>query len=289
MCVRILQTQSVPCRSLQNQQAAWVFYAFLAQVYDYIVNPPHWDVTMRAEALQPAQLTNADLGVVDVGGGTGFCTLGIVQTVDPRNVTLLDQSPHQLSKAKKKKDLEGVTIVEGDSMALPFATDSFDRYVSAGSIEYWDDPQRAFCEAYRVLKPGGIACMIGPVRPTNPVSKFFADAWMLFPEEREYVEWYEKAGFKDIKMKRIGPSYYRGVRRHGLIMGCSVTATKPGEGPSPLELPPRQVSRSSSNPLAFLARVLLGTIAGFYYFLLPIYMYLKNLIWPRTGKWAEHF
>jgi len=29
--------------------------------------------------------------VVDVGGGTGFCTLGVVKTVKPENVTLIDQ------------------------------------------------------------------------------------------------------------------------------------------------------------------------------------------------------
>jgi hypothetical protein len=45
-----------------------------------------------------------------------------------------------------------------------------------------------------VIKPGGIACMIGPVHPTHPVSRFFADAWMLFPKESEYIEWYTKAG-----------------------------------------------------------------------------------------------
>jgi MPBQ/MSBQ methyltransferase len=93
--------------------------------------------------------------VVDVGGGTGFCTQGIVKTVDPRNVTLLDQSDHQLAKAAKKPDLQGVTLVQGDAEDLPFDTDSFDRYVSAGSIEYWPEPQRGitvrtFCRILRL-------------------------------------------------------------------------------------------------------------------------------------------
>lgn len=50
--------------------------------------------------------------VCDVGGGTGFCTLGVVETVKPENVTLVDQSPHQLSKAKAKPALQRVTIKE---------------------------------------------------------------------------------------------------------------------------------------------------------------------------------
>lgn len=39
----------------------------------------------------------------------------------------------------------------------------------------------------------------------------------------------------------------------------------------------------NTNPLAFLLRLLLGTAAGFYYFVLPIYMYLKNLVWPKNA------
>jgi hypothetical protein len=50
--------------------------------------------------------------VVDVGGGTGFCTLGIVKSITPSNVTLIDQSPHQLAKAKGKPALKDVTILE---------------------------------------------------------------------------------------------------------------------------------------------------------------------------------
>jgi len=241
---------------------------------------------MREDALSVARLDSRDLKVCDVGGGTGFCTQGVVKHVDPANVTLLDQSPHQLDKARAKPDLAGVSIVQGDAEDLPFATDEFDRYVSAGSIEYWPEPQRGICEAYRVIKPGGTACLIGPVHPTHPVSRFFADVWMLFPTEEEDVEWFTRAGFEDVRVHRIGPKWYRGVRRHGLIMGCSVTGTKPAAGPSPLDLPPKQEdsAASNTNPVSFLLRLVLGTSAGFYYFVLPIYMFLKDLVWPKDAK-----
>lgn len=271
-------------RFIQHKTEAFWFYRFLSIVYDHIVNPGHWTEDMREDALEAAKLDKPNYKVVDVGGGTGFCTLGIVKTIKPENVILMDQSPHQLAKAKKKPELQGVSILEGDAEDLPFATDSFDRYVSAGSIEYWPDPQRGICEAYRVVKEGGIACIIGPVHPTFWLSRFFADMWMLFPTEAEYIEWFTKAGFTDVKIKRIGPQWYRGVRRHGLIMGCSVTGVKQEAGPSPLPLGPKaEVSApTSKNPLLFLFRLLLGTLAGFYYFLVPVYMYLKNLIWPKS-------
>ena len=77
---------------------------------------------------------------------------------------------------------------QGDAEDLPFESDTFERYVSAGSIEYWPEPQRGICEAYRVLRPGGVACMIGPVHPTFWLSRWMADLWMLFPTEAEYIE-----------------------------------------------------------------------------------------------------
>lgn len=72
-------------------------------VYDKIVNPGHWTVPMREAALEPARLKSSPgaigdkidpkkLLVADVGGGTGFCTQGIVAAgVPPTNVTLVDQ------------------------------------------------------------------------------------------------------------------------------------------------------------------------------------------------------
>uniref|UniRef100_A0A0E0FEC9 MPBQ/MBSQ family SAM-binding methyltransferase profile domain-containing protein n=1 Tax=Oryza meridionalis TaxID=40149 RepID=A0A0E0FEC9_9ORYZ len=269
-------------RFIQHKKEAFWFYRFLSIVYDHVINPGHWTEDMRDDALEPADLYSRKLRVVDVGGGTGFTTLGIVKRVDPENVTLLDQSPHQLEKAREKEALKGVTIMEGDAEDLPFPTDTFDRYVSAGSIEYWPDPQRGIKEAYRVLRLGGVACMIGPVYPTFWLSRFFADMWMLFPKEEEYIEWFKKAGFKDVKLKRIGPKWYRGVRRHGLIMGCSVTGVKREHGDSPLQLGPKVEDVSKPvNPITFLFRFLMGTICAAYYVLVPIYMWIKDQIVPK--------
>ncbi|KAK9160807.1 hypothetical protein Syun_007148 [Stephania yunnanensis] len=270
-------------RFIQHKKEAFWFYRFLSLIYDHVINPGHWTEDMRDEALEPAELNDRRLLVVDVGGGTGFTTLGIIKHVDPKNVTILDQSPHQLEKAMQKKELKECKIIEGDAEDLPFPTDYADRYVSAGSIEYWPDPQRGIREAYRVLKLGGKACLIGPVYPTHRVSRFFADAWMLFPKEEEYIEWFTKAGFKDVQLKRIGPKWYRGVRRHGLIMGCSVTGVKPASGDSPLKLGPKAEDvKKPVDPLKFLTRLILGALAATYYVLVPIYMWIKDKIVPKS-------
>jgi MPBQ/MSBQ methyltransferase len=199
---------------------------------------------------------------------------------------VLDQSDHQLAKAKAKPNLEGCTFLTGDAEDLPFADGAFDRYVSCGSIEYWPEPQRGIAEAYRVVREGGTACVVGPVRPTYALSRAMADLWMLFPEEDEYLEWFKCAGFENVKLTRIGPKWYRGERGHGLIMGCSVTGVRPLSGKPPLDLGPKREDRSRKgpNPLASLLRLFVGTIGGLYYFLVPIYMWLKDKALTAAGQ-----
>jgi hypothetical protein len=77
------------------------------------------------------------------------------------------------------------------------------------------------------------------------------------------------AGFKDVKLHRIGPWWYSGVRRHGLIMGCSVTGRKAAVGESPLKLGPKSedvakpaVSRAARLKKKHLSKRLRKMLAG---------------------------
>ena len=71
----------------------------------------------------------------------------------------------------------------------------------------------------------------------------------------------------------------------------SVSGVKPKAGPSPLALGPKAEAstRANTNPLSFLLRLLLGTLGGLYYFLVPVYMWVKNLVWPTRGPLADKF
>ncbi len=214
-------------RLIQHKREAFWFYRFLSPLYDKWVNPLFWTLDMRAAALGLGQLDARSLKTVDVGAGTGFATEGIVARVDSGNVTLLDQSPHQLARARRKPALKGCTFVQGDAESLPFVTDEFDRYVSCGSIEYWPDPQAAFAEAYRVIGPGGIALIVGPLPPERPLARRLADVWMLFPAEREYREWMQRAGFADIRTTYVAPKWT------GQQYGIAIAGRKPAPGASP--------------------------------------------------------
>jgi MPBQ/MSBQ methyltransferase len=216
-------------RLIQHKREAYWFYRFLSFGYDDWVNPLFWTPEMRGQALAAARLDRPGLETLDAGAGTGFTTEGIVEHVDAQRVTMLDQSPHQLARAGRRPALAGVRRLLGDAEALPFDDDSFDRYVSAGSIEYWPDPQRGIAEAYRVLRPGGVGVVMGPVRPAGRVVRALADLWMLFPSVDEYRTWFERAGFEDVQVIPVAPSWYRDTRVPYAVAVSGVAGAGPSE------------------------------------------------------------
>ncbi|MEA2288067.1 MAG: methyltransferase, partial [Solirubrobacteraceae bacterium] len=124
-------------RFIQHKAEAYWFYRVVSLGYDRWINPLFWTEAMRDDALRLARLDRPDLDTVDVGAGTGFTTQGILAAVDPARVTMIDQSPHQLARARRKRALDACPKRLGDAEDLPLPTDAVDRYVSAGSIEYW--------------------------------------------------------------------------------------------------------------------------------------------------------
>jgi MPBQ/MSBQ methyltransferase len=269
-------------RLLQHKTEAYWFYRVLSLVYDRWVNPLFWTPAMRSAALQAAALDDRALRTLDVGAGTGFTTEGIVAAVDAANVTMLDQSPHQLARAEAKPALARCAKVLGDAEDLPFPTDHFDRYVSAGSIEYWPEPQRAIAEAYRVLRAGGTAAVIGPVRPGHPLLRRLAEAWMLFPTEAEYREWFAAAGFDRIALRPVAPDWYRSARGPYAV---AVSGHKPAAGESALRPPaPRETARAPMRPVErarFALRFALGSLAGLVFVPLGAALALRHRLRTR--------
>ena len=261
-------------RLIQHKNEAYWFYRFLSIFYDKHVNPFFWNVPMRTKALELGNFQPESLKVVDVGAGTGFTTEGVVQLIKPNNVTMLDQSPHQLKFAKQKDSLAQVTKVLGDAENLPFADDTFDRYVSAGSIEYWPDPQRGVAESFRVIKPGGIALLIGPVQVRNRVLRLFSDLWMLFPSVQEYYSYYKNAGFENIKYIFVTPDWVKNE-----YYGIAIAGTKKTPGKSKISTASKETSYEEmgfSRRVKFFIRFVVGSFFGGIFVPVAIINSLKN-------------
>ena len=235
-------------RLIQHKNEAYWFYRFLSIFYDKHVNPFFWNEPMRKKALKMGKLSN-ELKVIDVGAGTGFATEGIVQNVNPKNVVMLDQSPHQLDYAEKKPELAKVKKIVGDAEYLPFPNDYFDRYVSAGSIEYWPNPQKGISESYRVIKKDGIALMIGPIEVRNRILRLFSNMWMLFPTIEQYFRWYKNAGFSDIKYKFISPEWVNKDEPYAIV----ISGVKNQPGLSPIHT--KENKETSYESMGFIRRM----------------------------------
>ena len=275
---------------IQHKREAYWFYRFLSIGYDRWVNPLFWTPAMRSQALAAARLDQPELDVLDAGAGTGFTTEGIVERVDPVRVTMLDQSPHQLARARRKPALDACSKRLGDAERLPFGDEAFDRYVSAGSIEYWPDPQRGIAEAHRVLRPGGIGVVIGPVEPANPILRRLSSTWMLFPTEAQYREWFERAGFTDVRVHALAPDWYRGRSPYGVAVAGTKAAAeaapetgraRSGAGASPVE--DRGAPMTLGDRLRFAGRFVLGSAAGAVFVPIGAVLALRARLAGRRG------
>lgn len=253
-------------RSIQHKKEAYWFYRFVSPLYDRWVNPLFWTPPLRSRALALARLDDAELRTLDVGAGTGFATEGIVERVRPDRVTMLDQSPDQLRRARAKPALAGCAKLIGDAERLPFADDSFDRYVSCGSIEYWPDPGRAITEARRVVRPGGTALVVGPLPPRGRLARLLADAWMLFPSREQYRGWFEAAGFEEIEESELAAPWQEGAGAYALAI--SGRAPEGTGDPSPAGVAetvdepwtPRRLARFAAGSLAGAAFIPVGLV-----------------------------
>ena len=273
-------------RLMQHKREAFWFYRFLSIFYDKLVNPLFWTESMRDRALSIGRLDEIGINVIDVGSGTGFTTEGIVKYMEPEYVTCVDQSPHQLARADRKIAIWGATFKLGDAENLPIETDSFDRYVSAGSIEYWPNPQLGVMEAYRVIKPGGWALLIGPLEPEQAFSRFVANTWMLFPKDEEYKRYFREAGFVDIEWVYVRPHWIKNDR-----YGIAIVGRKPAPGLSPKHQDyaytepstPEEEDWTLERRISLLGRLLVGSLAGFIFIPMALIGYLTSFFREVDG------
>ncbi|MGI6011546.1 MAG: methyltransferase domain-containing protein [Ruminococcus sp.] len=97
-----------------------------------------------------------EISILDVGTGPGFFPVILAET--GYRVTAVDYTEGMLEKARENaKDLaEKITFLKMDGQNLTFDSESFDVVISRNLTWNLENPERAYKEWCRVLKPGGV-------------------------------------------------------------------------------------------------------------------------------------
>lgn len=130
----------------------------------------------RLKRIQPAH-------ILDVATGTGDFAIQLNNSLHPQHITGIDLSQGMLDEAQRKvkeKGLEEVISFEqGDCMALPMQDGTFDAVTVAFGVRNFEHLQQGYQEMARVLRPGGMLCVLELSTPTNRLIRWFYDLYTL--------------------------------------------------------------------------------------------------------------
>jgi len=144
---------------------------------------------------------------LEIGSGTGYFSLNLVQLGVIERLTATDISPGMLERLAATADalgLEDVTTVETEAEVLPFEDESFDLVLGHAVLHHIPDLDKAFAEFRRVLRPGGMIAFAGePSRYGDTLAALpkraglaLAPAWrrMVGARERAVAEYEQSEG-----------------------------------------------------------------------------------------------
>src|SRR5689334_22075575 len=95
--------------------------------------------------------------VLEIGAGTGYFSLNLLQAGIVREATCTDISPGMVAMLAENAKQLGLDVrtARADAESLPFAGASFDLVLGHAVLHHVPDLPRAFAELHRVLQPGG--------------------------------------------------------------------------------------------------------------------------------------
>lgn len=115
--------------------------------------------------------------VLDLACGTGDVTLRLAEMLPGARVTGADLSAGMLEVARRKLQRADrgvgarVSFSQADALRMPFADGEFDAVTIAYGVRNFGDLRAGYAEMRRVLRPGGLLCVIELCEPRNPLMR----------------------------------------------------------------------------------------------------------------------
>ncbi|MDE3058748.1 MAG: methyltransferase domain-containing protein [Bacteroidota bacterium] len=137
--------------------------------------------------------------VLDLGCGAGYWSSRIAETYPWMNVVGADIGKEFIEKARSRYATDRVSFEIADFTNLPFEKDTFDCIYADNTLEHAFDVNATLCEAYRVLKTGGLLVAAIPSDARNPKNICDNHTWKTAPHE--VMLRLQESGFTDIDIE----------------------------------------------------------------------------------------
>ena len=190
------------------------------------------DVSWRRKMLKLLKPSNPKV-LLDVATGTADVAIMAEEILKPEKVIGIDISDGMLElgreKLKNRKLTDVIELQNGDSEAIMFPDNTFDAVTVAFGVRNFEHLETGLQEILRVLKPGGMLCVLEFSKPNLPgieqlynlylgivapeiakiVSKnreayaYLNDSVKAFPEGKAFTAIMEKTGYNNISCRRL--------------------------------------------------------------------------------------
>ncbi|MBV8394875.1 MAG: ubiquinone/menaquinone biosynthesis methyltransferase [Actinobacteria bacterium] len=198
----------------------------IAPVYDVMNRVMTVGLDVRWRRLAAASVVRPGDRVLDAACGTGDFAVADLRA-GAAHVVGLDFSERMLERARRKSS--DVEWVQGDMLALPFGDATFDAETVGFGVRN-TDLERALVELRRVLRPGGRLAVLEITQPRGVLRVFFSlwfdrvvpllgrllpggEAYSYlpasvkrFPGAEELADVMRRAGFDDVRFRRLAGS-----------------------------------------------------------------------------------
>jgi len=215
----------------KKEQVAQMF-DHIAPKYDFLNHFLSFgiDKIWRRKAIR-LLLKHSPDDILDVATGTGDFAIASLKT-GARKIIGVDISEEMLAVGKAKINAIGIgnriTLQKGDSEELIFSDKSFDAVTVAFGVRNFENLQKGINEIFRVLRPGGMVCILEFSKPKyfpvkqiysfysfyilpffgrlfskdNEAYRYLPESVEQFPDGEEFLSVLIKSGFSQTKQHR---------------------------------------------------------------------------------------
>lgn len=120
--------------------------------------------------------------LLDVATGTGDFAIKLQRSIAAAHVTGIDLSQGMLQVARNKahsRRLDRLHFEQADCLALPFADETFDAVTVAFGVRNFEHLNQGYNQMWRVLRPGGMLCVLELSTPRQRVVRWCYDLYTL--------------------------------------------------------------------------------------------------------------